>query len=742
MPPLAEPTAPAAAGARSIAGDDAALGALIEAIIDQAPGLVRGRLLLPSVDWRHATGAQISRLSERLAGARLGLPAWLARDIALAGHALPAPVPAVLPAETRLLAELNRLDAGAPISEAMRRNVLDVVAPAAGDPAVVRALSARLAALGETALAARLALAAWPRVMQGARTLGKHVDAHLASLPRLGVRIAGFSTTQVLADAFLPAFAAHGRRVEVALADYGAVIAELLQPARTGDPLFLLLDLATLVASDWRSGADESAARSDERLALLADAIAAYAQRDGAMLYANSLPAVTLPALGHLDRAHRAGSAAVAARVNQTLADLAARFANVHLVDADVALGDVAPARRSDAKLWYFGRIAYSEEATRHLARAFAQAWAARTRRPVKVVALDFDNTLWGGVYGDDGVGALACGDTFPGNAFKAFQQEVLRLKAQGLLLVALSKNNPDAITAFADHPGMALAADDFAATAIDWQPKPDNIKRIARELNLGLDSFLFLDDSAHEREAMRRMCPEVVVPELPADPAERPGWLRSLASTWPVRLTHEDTQRSAMYLAERKARELRQSCASYDDYLAGLDQRLTVARTGPEAVARVAQLHERTNQFNLTTRRFSEPELTERIDDARHWLVLHGGVEDRFGAHGIVIAAVVRIEGEEANIESLLMSCRVMARRIESAFLAALLGALQAHGVTTVVGHYAPTAKNAMVREFYAANGFEPGDGEGRTWYWRRGASAVPQTPAVTVIGSDRWKA
>src|SRR5690606_15446634 len=169
------------------------------------------------------------------------------------------------------------------------------------------------------------------------------------------------------------------------------------------------------------------------------------------------------------------------------------------------------------------GRIAYSAAASRALARRFAEAWHLLKRGPLKVLALDFDNTLWGGVYGDDGLGALVCGPEFPGNAFSTFQQECLRLKRQGMLLAGLSKNDPDAITVFDRPPGMVLRADDFAATAIDWNPKPENIRKLAAELNLGLDSFLFLDDSPHEREAMRQVCPDVTVPEMPADPAQRP---------------------------------------------------------------------------------------------------------------------------------------------------------------------------------------------------------------------------
>jgi HAD superfamily phosphatase (TIGR01681 family) len=212
--------------------------------------------------------------------------------------------------------------------------------------------------------------------------------------------------------------------------------------------------------------------------------------------------------------------------INRRLLEAAERHGNIVVVDADHALVDIPPSRRRDPKLWSYGRVAYSVDATRALARAFAEAWALSTRGPAKVLALDLDNTLWGGTYGEDGLERLTCGEDFPGNVFQAFQQECVRLKHQGLLLVALSKNNADAITVFERHAGMVLKRSDFAASAIDWQPKPENIRKLASELNLGLDSFVFIDDSPHEREAMRRLAPEVIVP-CP-DPAQ-PGWLRRL---------------------------------------------------------------------------------------------------------------------------------------------------------------------------------------------------------------------
>src|SRR5690606_27061603 len=218
-------------------------------------------------------------------------------------------------------------------------------------------------------------------------------------------------------------------------------------------------------------------------------------------LLINTVPSAPAPTAGLLDRHHALGLRRAIDLVNERILEAAGQSGQIIVCDADSALATVPPAQQTDPKLWYYGRIAYSAVASRALAKRFAQAWNLMKHGPLKVVAVDFDNTLWGGVYGDDGLDALVCGPEFPGNAFAAFQQECLRLKRQGMLLVGLSKNDSDAITVFERHPGMILRPDDFTATAIDWNPKPDNIRRLAAELNLGLDSVLFLDDSPHERE-------------------------------------------------------------------------------------------------------------------------------------------------------------------------------------------------------------------------------------------------
>jgi FkbH-like protein len=712
------------------------LSRVIDVLLDSGSDLMRHQALLTAIDWRQVGRSHIDRLLASVAQFGKPLPSSLVRHLTLAGHAFSEEQVLHIAAEVGTLSQLNGCVRGHPLPPALRRAAVDVALKPALEAGVAAALAKRLADLGEPSLACTVALGQWRQAPEVLRAVRRPLAEAIAAMPTLRVRLFGFSTTHSLAEALVTAFAVGGCNAAVSEADFGSAVAELHTAVEDSDAAILLLDPESYFSPDWRDDVTRQGERLGQKLDALARAITAFTARSATPLFINTLPAASTPSLGHVDRSNAAGAAFLADRVNRRLAEIAAGSASVSLVDTDVALTEVAPTARCDAKFWYYGRIAYSNAATRHLAHAFAQAWQSRARGPAKVVALDFDNTLWGGVYGDDGLDRLACGDDFPGNAFKAFQRECLRLKSQGMLLVGLSKNNADAIEVFDRHPGVVLRRDDFAAIAIDWKPKPQNVRRLARELNLGLDTFVFLDDSPHEREAMRLMCPEVTVPEMPVDAAERPAWLRMLACTWPVRITAEDAQRAGMYAAERKARELRETAASYEDYLAELEQHLVVESLSRETLARVAQLHQRTNQFNLTTRRFGEADLEAFMAGPDSTRVLLGRASDRFGDHGIVVAGVVTLGGRTACIESLLMSCRVIGRRIETAFLNALMSDLVGRGVERIEAAFLPTAKNGMVSDLYPAHGFIAieGQGEGRHYAWCKGESALPDSPFVTI--------
>jgi len=234
----------------------------------------------------------------------------------------------------------------------------------------------------------------------------------------------------------------------------------------------------------------------------------------------------------------------------------------------------------------------------------------------------------------------------------------------------------------------------------------------------------------------MRRLCPEVLVPELPDDPSRRPDWLRGLAATWPTRLTSEDARRSDMYAAVRKAGELRASVASFEDYLAGLGQKLVIAPASPRTRPRIAQMHARTNQFNLTVARYDEARIEAMMADEERYGVFVGRVVDKFGDHGLVITATVHIDGDRADILSFLMSCRVIGREIERAFLGELLGYLADRGVERVEGAYVASERNAIVRDFFAQSGFDSfvQDGEKALWAWDSTGAPAPASDHVEV--------
>lgn len=717
------------------------IAGLFDAILAETPMLVRTRQLLPALDWRRVRPDQIETMICRITDAGMKVPRWLAEELFCAGHELRD---VDLPVDGAVFVQLSPLNSASHDAASVLDIAREVTSPGFLDSVSDKAIehvAVRLAELGAHDAAARLSLGTRAMSTSSQRLMKPHVDRYLAALPEVRLRVCGSASTQTIAAALSRAFAANGLRAAVSEADYGALMSELIQPKTDVEALVVLLDHDHFMPKDWRRDVGRILGDTEDRVKSLADALHAYCTGTGLPLITTTLPSVVTPSAGYADQSYPAGAVRTCTLVNQALLETAKRTPLLCLLDSDQAMATVAPTSRCDHKFWFYGRFAYSDASNDLLANAIARLWQARTKGPAKVLALDFDNTLWGGVFGDDGIAKLQCGDDFPGSAFKAFQRECLRLKSQGMILVGLSKNNADALDAFSGHAGMLLTRDDFVATAVNWEPKPDNIRRIASDLRIGLDSIVFLDDSPHERSAMRRMCPDVIVPEMPPDPAQRPAWLRTLPNTWPLRITEEDSLRSGYYAAEYKARELRATATNYDEYLASLDQKLIISPLTPETLPRVAQLHLRTNQFNLTAERLGEPELCHFIANNSK-LAVSGTVSDRFGDHGLVIAATVDYAGPAATIRSFIMSCRVIGRQVERAFLGALLEQLNARGICEVTGLFRPTAKNAVSSQFYRECGFSYdgiANGAERWRFMFSPACTTPHSIAVQVSRSER---
>ena len=329
------------------------------------------------------------------------------------------------------------------------------------------------------------------------------------------------------------------------------------------------------------------------------------------------------------------------------------------------------------------------------------------------MIALDADNTLWGGIIGEDGINGIALGPDYPGNAYVAFQRRLLDYQQRGFVLALCSKNNPADLDQVLDqHPHQVLRNEHFAARRVNWEAKPRNLVSLAKELNLGLNSFVFVDDSDHECAAVRHELPEVEVVQAPRNPVHLASCLDRLPRLEILSLTAEDRAKTQLYAQERKRREqladISGGGGDLDEYLRSLDMRMRVSFDDTTQLARLAQLTQKTNQFNLTTRRYQEPQVQEFIESP-DYLVAHFSLADAFGDSGVVGLAIARkLPDDRAEIDTFLMSCRVIGRRAETAFLEAVLERLASEGVTEVVADFLPTSKNAPASGFLAESGFE----------------------------------
>ena len=392
---------------------------------------------------------------------------------------------------------------------------------------------------------------------------------------------------------------------------------------------------------------------------------------------------------------------------------------------------EVGRARFFDLRYWYASRYPFTAAAGCELARRVVAIGALLKLPRAKVIVLDADNTLWGGVVGEDGFDGIALGPDYPGNAFVDFQRRLLDFQQRGFLLAMCSKNNAaDVDEVLQRHPHSVLRNEHFAAMRVNWQSKADNLVSIAAELNLGLDAFVFVDDSDHECAAVRHQLPQVEVVQTPRRAVEVPACLDHVVRLEVLSLTAEDREKTAMYAKERERRSFMDTAASATDsgadHLQRLQMRMQVTFDSAPHLGRLAQLTHKTNQFNLTTRRIDEQRMRDLIEQP-DVLVADFALTDVFGHSGIVGLAVVRTPaGLPAEIDTLLMSCRVIGRCAGEAFLQAVLRELFARGVKHVLADYLPTAKNALVRGFLAEQAFTL-RADGR---WQRSLDATPPLP------------
>ena len=360
-----------------------------------------------------------------------------------------------------------------------------------------------------------------------------------------------------------------------------------------------------------------------------------------------------------------------------------------------------------DHKMYYLGDMKLGLEHMPALAREYLSFIKPMMFITRKCLVLDLDNTLWGGVIGEDGIEGIKLGPTPEGRPFLEFQRYILSLFNRGVILAINSKNNlNDVLNVFREHPYMILKEKHFSAMQINWDDKISNMKAIAEEINIGLESLVFIDDDKLNREMVKGALPEVYVVDLPEDTSLYVKTIMEINDFNTLQLTEEDKKKGEMYAAQKKRQEIKKSVTDITEYLRALETVVQIEKADQFTIPRISQLTQKTNQFNMTTKRYHEEDIRQ-FANSNKFLVVSAKVEDKFGDNGIAGVVIVEKEGERWVIDTLLFSCRVLGRKVEETLLAHIIEQAKKENCKTLVGEFISTKKNAPAKGFYENNGF-----------------------------------
>ena len=530
--------------------------------------------------------------------------------------------------------------------------------------------------------------------------------------------VIGHGTLEPLADHLCVAAAGVGIHASIKAGEYDQWARELMDPSadiwqHQPQVVFLTLDTGTLLprlVDDALLSMTSMLAEIDDAILIikqmLSSAVSAHAGLQLVVHGFGHCPNVP-PVVGGDSENHPANRLAIA---NQRLrSELTSALPGVILLDQAGIEATVGTSNLRDERLYFLAGICFTDALMRAMAEYQASVITALLGKTRKCLVLDCDHTLWGGVVGEDGtLGVHIGGSSNPGNAFAAFQKGIKRLQSRGVILAVLSKNNEqDALDVFQKHPGMLLREADIAAHRINWNDKASNLTELARELNIGSDSMVFLDDNPMERALMRQVHPEVLTPELPADPSGYAAFLSGLRVFETLQLTGEDVNRTKSYAENQQRSSLEKSAGGdYNAYLHSLRIRVQCIASQPASLSRITQLINKTNQFNATTRRVTDAEVAEMHASSK-WIVIETHVADRFGDSGLTGVAMAECVGSVLRIDNILLSCRVLGRGVETALMACIVKAAAAHGCSNITGQYIPSAKNAPIADYFEKVGF-----------------------------------
>jgi len=577
------------------------------------------------------------------------------------------------------------------------------------------------------------------KVMEKARS----VEGSLAPLTQFRLAVLSNSTIDLVVPAMVASAARHGIALEVIQPSYDQVAQEALAP---DSKINRSKPDAVLLALDYRALPLKTSLGDSEASSASVQGVLGYLQalRNGIKANSNAVcifqtfasPVESL--FGSLDRALPGTMRSLLDSINRELAAFVLGSGDV-LLDVAGLAETVGLADWHNPQLWNMAKFSFSDELIPLYADHVARTVAAIRGKSHKVLVLDLDNTVWGGVIGDDGLEGIqiAQGDA-RGEAHLAVQRLALDLRKRGIVLAVSSKNTDEvARVPFEKHPEMLLKLDHIAVFQANWNDKATNIQAIAEELSLGLDSMVFLDDNPVERGLVRKLLPQVAVPELPEEPAYYARTLAAGGYFEAVAFAGEDLKRAGFYQDNAKRANLQKQVGGVDAYLASLDMTITFQPFDVTGRARIVQLINKSNQYNLTTRRYTDPEIEAAEIDAAVF-TLQVRLADIFGDNGMISVVICR-PGDSGvwEIDTWLMSCRVLGRKVEHMVLRQILNHARAAGITKLIGTYRPTEKNKLVVDHYAKLGFAKieEDGAGFTRWELLVDGAAPESAPMKVV-------
>jgi FkbH-like protein len=554
----------------------------------------------------------------------------------------------------------------------------------------------------------------------------RHLDA--ASYPKLKLALLADVSTQHLLPLLRVLFASNGVDVVIHEAGFDTVEVETLNPGSElyafGPQVMVILKSIMRLKSSFYHASGQRASFAQTQADGIEGVWSAIRTHSQAVIVQSTFVLPYERPFGNFGRLVEDDLGGAVSELNREICLRARRHSSVLINDVDYIAAWVGRRLFLDEKLWGLAKTLCALEFLPDVAQNIIDISLAATGRAIKCAVLDLDNTLWGGVVGDDGLDGIGLGDLDEDGAFRSFQYYLRELSARGIILAVCSKNNESvAREVFQKHPGMILKEEHIAVFIANWEDKASNIRRIRETLNIGFDTMVFLDDNPFERNLVRQLIPEIIVPELPEDPALYVRAISELNLFETAAQSSLDAGRNALYRDQQKREAESQKFANVEEYLQSLETTVRCQRFEPATLGRIAQLIQRSNQFNLTTRRYSEAECEAMMENHEQYFPFTLSLQDRFGDFGLINVVILRARPEErvVEIDTFLMSCRVLQRGVEQLAMNKIFDYARQGRYESVVGQYIPTAKNMMVKSFFEQFGFHrtaPSE-EGAT-HWR----------------------